>query len=144
MTEEKIEKRRVFKIHGDLDQKLRTSTYFDFRKEKVYFFIYFSTASWSVLKSLQEVLTSQISVTLFSLTFHQQSPIMVTESVVVADLTVQVFHCFFFTIKNLITHKKLDISTKISLFKTLIKILFMIISNPILKNSISEIHPSIT
>jgi len=34
MTEEKIEKRRVFKIHGDLDQKLRTSTYFDFRKEK--------------------------------------------------------------------------------------------------------------
>lgn len=32
MTEEKIEKRKVFKIHGDLDQKLRTTTYFSFRK----------------------------------------------------------------------------------------------------------------
>jgi len=28
MTDEKIEKRRVFKIHGDLDQKLRSNTYF--------------------------------------------------------------------------------------------------------------------
>lgn len=38
MTEEKIEKRRVFKLHGDLDQKLRTTTYFEFRKEKVIFY----------------------------------------------------------------------------------------------------------
>jgi superfamily II DNA/RNA helicase len=34
-TEQRIEERRVFKIHGDLDQKYRTNTYLDFRKEKV-------------------------------------------------------------------------------------------------------------
>lgn len=45
MTEEKIEKRRVFKIHGDLDQKLRTTTYFDFRKEKVHFYYNHSMVS---------------------------------------------------------------------------------------------------
>lgn len=35
MTEERVEPRRVFKIHGDLDQKYRTNTYFEFKKEKV-------------------------------------------------------------------------------------------------------------
>ena len=34
-TEDRIETRRVFKIHGDLDQKYRTNTYLEFRKEKV-------------------------------------------------------------------------------------------------------------
>ena len=33
-TEERICTRKVFKIHGDLDQKYRTNTYLEFRKEK--------------------------------------------------------------------------------------------------------------
>lgn len=33
-TEDKIQTRKVFKIHGDLDQKYRTNTYLEFRKEK--------------------------------------------------------------------------------------------------------------
>jgi superfamily II DNA/RNA helicase len=40
LTEERVEKRSVYKIHGDLDQKLRTNTYFNFRKEKVLFLNY--------------------------------------------------------------------------------------------------------
>jgi superfamily II DNA/RNA helicase len=35
MTNQLIESRRIFKIHGNLDQKLRSNTYFEFRKEKV-------------------------------------------------------------------------------------------------------------
>jgi superfamily II DNA/RNA helicase len=35
-TTENVELRRIFKIHGDLDQKYRTNTYFEFRKEKVF------------------------------------------------------------------------------------------------------------
>lgn len=31
-TEELIEIRRIFKIHGNLDQKYRTNTYLEFRK----------------------------------------------------------------------------------------------------------------
>jgi superfamily II DNA/RNA helicase len=34
-TTEQVEQRRVFKMHGDLDQKYRSNTYFEFRKEKV-------------------------------------------------------------------------------------------------------------
>lgn len=40
MTEEKVESRHVFKIHGDLDQKYRTNTYLEFRKEKVIMLIF--------------------------------------------------------------------------------------------------------
>lgn len=36
-TNENVEQRKIFKIHGDLDQKYRSNTYFEFRKEKVQF-----------------------------------------------------------------------------------------------------------
>ena len=34
-TGEKVEKRNVFSLHGDIDQKARSKTYFEFRKTQV-------------------------------------------------------------------------------------------------------------
>lgn len=39
-TTENVELRRIFKIHGDLDQKYRSNTYFEFRKEKVQYMLF--------------------------------------------------------------------------------------------------------
>lgn len=34
-TNQKIEPRKILKLHGDIDQKIRSKTYFEFRQSKV-------------------------------------------------------------------------------------------------------------
>lgn len=91
-TEEKIETRKIFKIHGDLDQKYRSNTYFEFKKEKVAC-ILFRIQSSLALKLPVGVWISQISTISSYLMFHPPSLTMEIEWAEQPDTTVQEFLC---------------------------------------------------